>query len=82
MTGEVVATFGGNAFDEAFEKGTSAVGQSQCAEFGFGDETFACRLLYHGGELTVVADEHKTVDERTVAGVCHQEREQVRFEQL
>ena len=82
LAGEVVATFGGNAFDEAFEKRTSAVGQSQGAEFGFGDETFARRLLHHGGELTVVADEHETVDERTAVGVCHQEREQVRFEQL
>ena len=82
LASEVVATFGGNSFDEAFEKGASAVGQSQCEEFGFGDDTFARRLLHHGGELTVIADEHETVDERAAAGVCHQEREQVRFEQL
>lgn len=39
-------------------------------------------MLHDGRQLAVVTDQHKTIDEREPVGVCHDERQEVRLEEL
>ena len=79
---EVVATIGGDALDEAFEKRAPTIRHTHSAQFGFGDEAFGGRLLHDGRQLAVVADQHKTIDERPPVGVRHDEWQEVWLEEL